>query len=168
MAAQLLSKVLLMNLTRKILEIHLMQHKPDHPSHIYWFYQKTLMDLWNMTSLYKNNVVSSPGYLSGCLSSLFITVFYHFIEEKSQSCWSALSQVSPTLLKRKKKSLLWLSMSYFPFLATSPEFISVLWKPLVQNFGCFGRAMLQFLDAGEGITAFPSLSQQFMTSLAQT
>lgn len=55
-----------------------------------------------MTSLYKNNVVSSPGHLSGCLSSLFITVFYHFIKEKSQSCWSALSQVSPTLLKRKK------------------------------------------------------------------
>lgn len=145
-----------------------MQHKPDHPSHIYRFYPKTLMALWNMTSLYKNNVVSFPGYLSECLSSLFITVFYHFIQEKSQTSCSALSWVPPTLLKRKKISFLWLYMSHFPFLVTTTEFISVLWNPWVQNFGCSGRAVLQFFDAGEGKTAFPSLSQQFVTSLAQT
>lgn len=120
-----------MNLTRKILEIHLMQHKPDHPSHIYWFYPKTLMGLWKMTSLYKNNVVSFPGYLSGCLSSLFITVFYHFIQEKSQTCCSALSQVPPTLLKRKNILVVVLCV----LLSTPYNHISALWEPSVQNFG---------------------------------
>lgn len=59
-------------------------------------------------------------------------------------------------------------ISYCGFICpTFPSFqvISVLWKALMQNFGCFGRAVLQLLDAAEAITA---LSQQFLTSLAQT
>lgn len=111
-----------------------------------------------MTSLYKNNVVSFPGYLSGCLSSLFITVFYHFIQEKSQTCCSALSQVPPTLLKRKNILVVVCVSSFLPLTITFQ---------LSGNPQC-RILVLQILDAGEGTTAFPSLSQQFMTSLAQT
>lgn len=84
-------------------EIHLMQHKPDHLSpHIYWFHRRTLMDLWNMTSFYKNKVVSSPMYLFRCLSILFIIVFYHFVQDKRQTCWSVVSQVSPRPFLKEK------------------------------------------------------------------
>lgn len=113
-------------LFESVLEIHLMQHKPDHSSpRIYWFHQRTLMDLWNMSSVY--NAVSSPVYLSRCLSIPFITVFYNFVQDKSQTCWSVVSQVSSRpFLKAKKNpccgfifltfhSIQWLQSSFQSF-----------------------------------------------------
>lgn len=146
-----------------------MQHKPDHPSpHIYWFHQRTLMDLWNMTSFYKNNVVSSPVYLSRRLSILFITVFYHFVQDKSQTCWSVVSQVSPRPLLKEKKSLLWLYISYLPFFTTTAEFISVLWKTLSAEFWLLWQDNASVLWYRRNNRAIRALSQLFMTSLAQT
>lgn len=116
-------------LFESVLEIHLMQCKPDHPSpRIYWFHQRTLMDLWNMSSVY--NVVSSPVYLSRCLSIPFITVFHHFVQDKSQTCCSVVSQGSSRPLLEAKKH----PCCGFIF----PSFHSIQW--LQSSFQLFGNA----------------------------
>lgn len=77
-------------------EIHLMQHKLDHPSCIYWFHQRTLMDLWNMTSFYKKTMLSLLQYI-------YLGVY--------QSCLLKFS----TILSRTKVRLVGLSFLSDPF-----------------------------------------------------
>lgn len=88
-----------------------------------------------------------------------------------------LLQFSTISSRRKVKPAALHFLKFLPHFLK--EKISLLWfcvssfLPLTITFQLSGNPqcrilVLQILDAGEGTTAFPSLSQQFMTSLAQT
>lgn len=155
MTDQLLSKALTMNLTWRFF------WNPSNAAQTISPFLYLLIPQKNSNGLVKYDFLLQK---QCCLfSSIFIqvsinSVYYSFLPfctgQKSDLLVCSFSSFSQVLFKRKEKSFLWPSISYPPFFTTTAEFISVLWKCLVQNIGC--KVMLQFFDPGEEIT------EQFM------